>query len=299
MSNSNKTQQFEPSQQGYTPSYVVAKERDVWGTISKYGSIPFLILFALLMIAPVYLLFKISVSQPQDILTQHPSFWIENFTTRHWNQVFNSGNLWAPFVKSITVATFTTVIAVIIAAPGAYVISRLPKRYRYGVILALLFSRMFPDVGIALPIAATFIQWNLLDTNVGLILAHLIPNLPFLAWILVGTFEAIPRDLEESAMVDGAGRLEVLNKVVFPIASIGIAVGAMFIWLGSWNEFTYAIYLTLTDNTLPLQTYYYVSRGDWFQSAAYSTILTIPVIIITFFLQRYIKSGFLSGAVKG
>jgi trehalose transport system permease protein len=275
------------------------KETDFWGRVAKYGTIPFLILFSLMMLAPVYLMFKISVSDPQDVLTQNPPFWIHNFTFEHWIRVFEAGNLWAPLMKSFTVASVTTIVAILIAAPAAYVISLLPKRYRYGIILALLFTRMFPDVGIALPIAVTFIKWNLLDTYLGLILAHLIPNLPFLAWILVGTFAAIPRDMEKAAMIDGASRWAALQKIVFPIAAPGIAVGAMFIWLASWNEFTYAIYLTTTQNTLPLQTYYYVGRGDWFQSAAYSMLLTIPVIIVTFFLQRYMQSGFLSGAVKG
>jgi trehalose transport system permease protein len=275
------------------------RDSDLWGNISRQGSLPLLIIFSLLMIIPVYLMFKISVSHPQDVLTQHPPFWIENFTFKHWIRVFESGNLWDPLMKSFVVATTTTLIGILIAAPAAYVISRLPKGYRYGIILSLLFTRMFPDVGIALPISVQFIEWNLLDTDFGLILAHLIPNLPFLAWILVGTFEAIPTDMEKAAMVDGASRIGALTRVIFPIASPGIAVGAMFVWLNSWNEFTYAMYMTMTENTLPLQTYYYVVRGDWFQSAAYSTILTIPVIIVTFLLQRYMKSGFLSGAVKG
>ncbi|MCF6092788.1 carbohydrate ABC transporter permease [Microaerobacter geothermalis] len=269
------------------------------GRLAKAASIPFLLLFSFVTIIPVYIMFKVSVAEPSEVLTQHPTFWIHQFNFSHWMKVFQSGNLWEPLFKSLVVATGTTFLAILIAAPAAYVISRLPKGWKYGIILSLLFTRMFPDVGIALPIAVNFIKFNLLDTNIGLILAHLIPNLPFLAWILVGTFDTIPQDLEKAATVDGATRFQSLVKVVFPLALPGIAVGAMFIWLNSWNEFTYAIYLTLTDRTLPLQTYYYVSRGDWFQSAAYSTILTIPVILITFILQRYLKSGYLSGAVKG
>lgn len=272
---------------------------DFWGYFARVGTIPLLLIFSFIMLAPVYILFKISVSEPQDVLTRNPPFWIENFTWGHWIRVFEAGNLWAPLTKSLSVATMTTIAAIVIAAPAAYVISLLPRGYRYGIILGLLFTRMFPDVGIALPIAVRFLAWDLGDTYVGLVLAHLIPNLPFLAWILVGTFETIPRDMEKAAMIDGASRLVALRKIVFPIAAPGIAVGAMFIWLNSWNEFTYALYLTMTQNTLPLQTYYYVARGDWFQSAAFSMVLTIPVILVTFLLQRYMQSGFLAGAVKG
>ncbi|GAX89509.1 carbohydrate ABC transporter permease [Effusibacillus lacus] len=258
-----------------------------------------LVIFTFVMIVPVYIMVKVSLSAPQDVMTQHPPYWIENFTWEHWSRMFESGNLWEPLRKSLTVATLTTLLGVVAAAPASYVISRMGRKWKYTFVLGLLFTRMFPDVGIALPIAVNFIKWNLVDTDLGLILAHLIPNLPFLAWILVGTFETIPRDLEQAAYIDGASRLEALRKVVFPLAAPGIAVGALFVWLNSWNEFTYALYLTVSERTLPLQTYYFINRGDWFQSASYSVLITIPVVIITFFLQRYLKAGYLSGAVKG
>ena len=165
--------------------------------------------------------------------------------------------------------------------------------------MTLFFTKMFPTVGIALPISIRFLKWNLLDSNIGLIMAHLIGQLPFMAWILVSTFSAIPKDLEEAAEIDGAGRMRTLLSVIFPVAVQGIAVSGLYVWLNSWNEFTYALYLSLSTKTLPLGVYYYVQRGGFFQQAAYATILAIPVIIITFILQRYLKSDYLSGAVKG
>jgi trehalose transport system permease protein len=114
----------------------------------------------------------------------------------------------------------------------------------------------------------------------------------------VGTFETIPVDLEEAAAVDGCHRVGVLTRVVLPLAAPGVAVAALFAWLESWNEFTYALYLSLTENTLPLQVYYYVTRGNWFDAATYATLLTVPVIIVTAWLQRYLKAGLLAGAIK-
>ncbi|ARI79126.1 sugar permease [Halobacillus mangrovi] len=208
-------------------------------------------------------------------------------------------NLYQPLGKSFIVATVTTIVAIFICAPAAYVISRLPSYIGYIVVLSLLVTRMFPDVGIALPVATRFLSWGMTDTSFGLILAHLIPNLPFLAWILVGTFATIPKDLEQSAMIDGANRITALARVVFPIAIPGIAVGSIFVWLNSWNEFIYARYLSTEVATLPLRIFEVITRGSIFPAAACSMILTIPVIIITFVLQRYMKSGMLSGAVKG
>jgi trehalose transport system permease protein len=250
------------------------------------------------ILVPILLLFKISVSAPQDILTQHPPFLIKNFTWNHWKRVLAAGHIWVPLWKSVVVATSVALLGIMIAAPAAYVISRLPTGIKYGVLLAIFSTRMFPEVGIALPISVTFIRWGLVDTNFGLVLAHLIKVLPLMAWILTGTFDSIPKDLEQSALVDGCDKLQALVIVVLPLSLAGMAAASILCWLESWNEFTYAVYLCLADATLPLKTYYYVRRGNWFESAAYAVFLTIPVLIITFALQNYLKSDYLSGALK-
>lgn len=251
------------------------------------------------MITPIYLLIKISFAEPWEVLTQHPTLLPQSFTTQHWSAVLNSGNIWPPLWKSLRVATLTTVLATVIVAPASYAISRMSKKVRYAFVMILFFTKMFPTVGIALPISVQFLKWNLLDTDLGLVLAHLIGQIPFMAWILVSTFSAIPMDLEEAGAIDGASRMQILRKVVLPIAAQGIAVAALYVWLNSWNEFTYALYLSLSTRTLPLGVYYYVQRGSTFLQATYSTILAIPVVIITFLLQRYLKSDYLSGAIKG
>lgn len=272
--------------------------KDRFGKFVDKSFFPLLIFFSVITLIPVYILIKVSISAPVDALTQHPTFFIHNFTAEHWIKVITSGKLWPAFTKSFIVATFTAIFAIIISTPASYVISRLSKKVKYVVILTLFFTRMFPNVGIALPISVKFISWNLMDTNIGLVLAHLIEQLPFITWILVGTFEVIPVDLEKSAMIDGASRLRALISIVIPIATPGIAVASLFVWLNSWNEFTYALYLSLSENTLPLQVYYYVNRGGFFQTATYATILTIPVALITYALQRYLKSDYLGGAIK-
>jgi trehalose transport system permease protein len=248
---------------------------------------------------PLYLMVKISVSPAQEVLTPHPSFGLWAVTGEHWRAILASETLWSPLGKSLAVATWTMIAAVGMAAPAAYVMSRLTPGWKYGLILVLFASRMVPEVGIALPVAVRFLEWGLLDTQLGVVLAHLIKTLPFVAWILVGTFETIPVELEEAAQVDGCHRVGVLTRVVFPLALPGVAVAALFAWLESWNEFTYALYLSLSENTLPLQIYYYVTRGSWFDAATYATLLAVPVVVVTACLQRYLKAGYLAGAVKG
>jgi len=254
---------------------------------------------AFLLLLPLYVLFKVSVSTLADATAPHPSYLPHNITWDNWRRLAQWDNVGPPLKNSLTVAFGTAAAAIVIAAPAAYVISRMSREIRYAVVLGLLFTRMFPEVIIATPIASNFFKWGLNDTDLGLILAHLIRALPLVAWVLVGTFEVIPVELEEASAVDGSGKIGTLIKVVIPLAAPGLAVAAIFAWLDSWNDLLYAIYLFLSQKTLPLQTYYYANRGSATDVATFAVILTVPVILFTLFLQRWIRSGYLSGAVKG
>jgi len=279
-----------------TPEFVAPKRGFDWSNIGFWlGAL----VISIILIAPLYVLFKISVSTVADATAPHPSYLIQNITWENWDRLFTWDRLADPLRHSLVVATGTAILSIIIASPAAYVISRLPRNVRYFVVLGILFTRMFPEVIIATPIASNFFSWGLNDSDIGLIMAHLIRALPLVTWILVGTFEVIPRDLEESSAVDGAGKVTTLIRVVLPLGLSGIAVAGIFAWLDSWNDLLYAIYLFLTERTLPLETYYYANRGTVTDVATYSVIMTIPVILITLFLQRWIRSGYLSGAVKG
>jgi trehalose transport system permease protein len=148
-------------------------------------------------------------------------------------------------------------------------------------------------------VATHFAGLGLVDTYAGLVLAHLIGSLPFIAWILVGTFETIPRELEEAAQIDGASRFGTLMRVVFPLAAAGIAVASLFVWLYSWNEFLYARLLTTNENTLPLQVFQSIDRGSKQQMATVAAVLTLPILMVVYFVQKHLKPGALAGAVKG
>lgn len=267
--------------------------------LQKYA-FPILAIFVgVLLLIPLYVLLKVSLSTLAQATAPIPSYFIENPTLDNWRRLMTWDNIGGPLRHSLIAATSTAILAIVLAAPAAYVIARLPKGVRYGVVLGILFTRMFPEVIIATPIAMRFFGWGLNDTDLGLVLAHLIRTLPLVAWILIGTFSTIPFDLEEASAVDGASRLTTLRKVILPLAAPGLAVAAMFAWLDSWNDLLYAIYLFISEDTLPLRTYYYANRGNVTDVATFSVMMTIPVAIITLFLQRHIKSGTLAGSVKG
>jgi trehalose transport system permease protein len=254
---------------------------------------------ALLVLFPIYLIFMVSFAPGIALFGERPALVVTNFTLSAWKSAFESGGMISPLAKSLIVASVTTVLAILIAAPAAYVISRLQPAVRYTVVIGLLVTRMFPEFTIGISVATRFAKLGLLDTYLGLILAHLIGSLPFIAWILVGTFETIPIDLEEAASIDGASRLGTLMRVVFPVAAGGIAVASLFVWLYSWNEFLYARLLTTNQLTLPLRVFQAIDRGSTQEMATVAAILTLPIVLIVYFLQRYLRPGALTGAVKG
>jgi trehalose transport system permease protein len=253
----------------------------------------------LIVLVPLYLVFMVSVAPGHAIFGERPALVVTEPTFRLWARVIERGDLWAPLGKSLAVATATTLGAILIAAPGAYVIARLPVPLRYPLVIGLLVTRMFPEFAIGVSVATRFARLGLVDDYLGLTLAHLIGALPFIAWILVGTFEGVPRDLEEAAAIDGTSRLGTLARVVAPAAGPGIAVAALFVWLYSWNEFLYARLLTTSQNTLPLQVFQAIDRGSRQQMAAVAAVLVLPILLVVYLLQRYLRPGALAGAVKG
>jgi trehalose transport system permease protein len=250
-------------------------------------------------VAPVYFMVSLSVMDPSEFFRPHPAYFPTRITTQWWERVLNSETLYPAFMKSLVVATVTMVVAVIISVPGAYAISRMAPNIKYVLILSLFFTRMYPEIGIALPVAVLFLRLGLYESIIGLVFAHLILVLPVCAWILVGAFETIPRDLEEAASVDGASRLNTLWRVVMPLAAPGVSVAAIFSWLLSWDEVTYARFLTLLHPTLPIQILDIIGRSGPTVVATWATIVTIPVVIVTYLMQKWLRADYLAGAVKG
>jgi len=238
---------------------------------------------------------QISLSPPQEILRADAPLIMRSVTLEHWRGLLSSGQVAAPLVKSLTVALISVLIALVLSVPAAYALSRFPYSVTTPVLLLVFVSRMIPEVSIALPVSVTFIRWGLLDTDIGLSLAHTLRILPIMTWILVSGFKLIPKELEEACWVDGCGKFKGIFKIILPLALPSIGVAAIFGFLSSWDEFTYALYLCFTDRTLPLTVYYFVQRGSFFSSAAYSLIITAPVIAATLALQKYMKTEYLSG----
>ena len=202
---------------------------------------------------------------------------------------------------SAVVTIISTALAIILGSAAAYGLARYSFRGSRDLAFFILSTRMAPPVAFVLPMFFVFRALNLLDTHFVLIIVYTAMNLSFVVWLLIGFFREIPIELEQSALLDGYGRLDVFRKIALPLAKPGIMAAAIFSAIFAWNEFLFAAILT-ADNvrTLPVAiTGFSTSMGiRWGAFMATATVGVIPIFILTVLLQRHLVRGLTFGAVK-
>ena len=205
--------------------------------------------------------------------------------------------------NSLVVSLATAVMAVVIATPTAYALARHDFVGKRSGLRTLLLTQMFPGVASAVPLYLILDALHLLDTRTGLVLVYAATAVPFAIFQLRGAFMAIPVDLEEAAMGDGATRTQAFLKVALPAARPAIAVTALFAFMSAWNEFILAATLIGRESafTLPvvLQSYVGEYNTSWGAFAAGAILVSVPVMALFYVAQRQLVSGLTAGGVKG
>ena len=205
--------------------------------------------------------------------------------------------------NSLVVSLATAFVAVAIATPAAYALARFQFVGARAGMRTLLATQMFPTVASAVPLYLLLEALHLLDSRAGLVLVYASTAVPFAIFQLRGAFQAIPVDLEEAAMVDGATRAEAFYKVVLPAARPAIAVTALFAFMSAWNEFILAATLLSRESafTLPVVLQRYVGEHDaaWGPFAAGAILVSVPVMALFYVAQRQLVAGLTAGGVKG
>nr|HMR10405.1 ABC transporter permease subunit [Polyangiaceae bacterium] len=190
-----------------------------------------------------------------------------------------------------------------IALPAAYAMSRFSFLGKEAGVRVLLATQMFPMVASAVPLYILLEYLGLLDTRTGLVVCYATTSVPFAIFQLRGAFDGIPRDLEEAAMVDGATRLGAFVRVVLPAARPAIAVTGLFAFMSAYNEFILAATILGKEEalTLPVVLQRYVGEHDaaWGSFAAGSLVVSLPVMLLFYIVQRHLVSGLTAGGVKG
>ncbi len=209
----------------------------------------------------------------------------------------------ATYLKnSAVVAVISTLVAVACATLAAYAIARLRLRGKMAMLSAALMISMFPGIVIVTPLFLFFRSTGLLNTYPALILPHSAFAMPLALWNLHAFFKDLPKELDESAEIDGANKLQILWRIMLPLAAPGIFTTMILCFIYSWNEFLFALTFTTTDNmrTVPVGIAMFQGLYEipWAQIAAASVTVTLPLIAMVFILQRRIISGLTLGGVK-
>ena len=218
----------------------------------------------------------------------------------------DGGEIWLfgrQFFNSLVVAGATAIVGVAIAIPTAYALARFRFLGKTAGVRSLLATQMFPAVASAIPLYLVLDALHLLNSRTGLVLCYASTSVPFAIFQLRAAFEAIPIDLEEAAMVDGATRRQAFVKVVLPVARPAIAITALFAFMSAYNEFILAA--TLLDDdamyTLPVMLQRFIGEYDaqWEKVAAGALVVSLPVMALFYVVQRHLVAGLASGGVKG
>jgi arabinogalactan oligomer/maltooligosaccharide transport system permease protein len=205
--------------------------------------------------------------------------------------------------NSLIVSLATAFIAIVVATPAAYALARFEFVGQKASLRTLLATQLFPTVASAVPLYLLLDALSLLDTRAGLVLVYAASAIPFALFQLRASFQAVPPELEEAAMVDGATRFGAFRLIAVPAIRPALAVTALFAVMSSWNEFVLAATLLSRESsfTLPVVLQRYVGEYDaaWGPFAAGSILVSLPVMGIFYWLQRHLVAGLTSGAVKG
>ena len=243
-----------------------------------------------------------SLKSEKDVLAYPPSVIFEP-TLRNYADVFKGSQSIVPnLISSVIVSGLTTLLTMIFAIPAAYALSRLDLPFKKGAGFYVLATQMLPPVGLVIPYFLILRRIGWTDTYQGLVVVYLTFALPFAIWLLVSYFEEIPREMEEAALLDRAGRWRALWHVILPQAKGGIAVTVIFVFLNSWNEFLFAVVLggnNVRPVTVARFNFISLEQTQWARLAAAAMAGMAPVIILGLIAQKHIVKGLTVGAVKG
>ena len=255
-----------------------------------------------LFLVPFYWAVVASLT-PEARLFEAPTWIPLDGTLDHYRALFAERAFWLPIRNSLVVAATTTVFSVVVGAGCAYALARLRFRGRGPILAAILAVSMFPQISIVSPLYLLLRELRLIDTYPGLVLPYLTFAMPLTVWLLVGYLRQLPPDLEEAAMVDGAGRWQAMTRVVLPLAAPGIATTAILTFIYCWNEFLFALAFTLGPERQTVPVAIALFRGQyqvpWGEILAASIVATLPVALLVLAFQRRIVAGLTAGAVKG
>src|SRR5690606_3281476 len=280
---------------------VAAAEGGVVRRISQYAA---LLLYLVFLAFPLIWMLSTSLKTPQEMASLNPAWIPREPTLANYADAFGEQDLVGAGLRSLIVAVASSFLTVTVALPAAYALARyrgVLKRIALGWVLV---SQVFPFILIIIPLFMVMRELDLVNSLTGLVAVHVTFTLPFALWMLQGYVRSVPRELEEAAAVDGAGRMRAIAAVVAPLLAPGVVATLLFSFISSWNEFLFALVVLKDPDvmTLPLTLVRFTGPEGVARLgplAAASLAATIPSLIFFAIIQRRLRSGLMAGAVKG
>jgi multiple sugar transport system permease protein len=253
---------------------------------------------------PLAFLLLTALKTQQEISSPEPTLLPDSLHFDNFSEAIEKTDFWRTARNSAVVATVTMLLTIVLAFPTAYALARFQTRLRGAATGWILLSQVFPFILIIIPLFIVLRDLDMIDELRGLVLVYTVWALPFAIWMLRSYVAAIPTDLEEAGAIDGASRYRVLVSIVLPLLAPGLVATSLFTFIGSWNEFFFALVLIQSPEreTLPLTLQRFVGSEGQVQLgelAAGALLSTIPSLLFFAFIQRRLTSGLLSGAIKG
>jgi arabinogalactan oligomer/maltooligosaccharide transport system permease protein len=276
-----------------------------------------LVAFTLLAIYPILWVFTLAFSGGQSLvvvdLPSEPGFvdrlrsvlpWPKTVSLKNFADVLIDEPFGRWLLNSAIVAGATTVLGVFLACTAAYAFSRFRFPGRRTGMMMFLVSQMFPGTLMMVPLFIIIVKWlHLGNTYAGLVIVYAVTAIPFCVWMLKGYFDTIPIEIEESAIMDGATPAMIFFRIILPLAKPAVAVTALFSFMTGWNEFILASIFMEEEvsYTAPVGLRFFVGgfSSQWGYFAAGSIIVSLPVVALFYYLQKYLIAGLTAGGVKG
>lgn len=236
-----------------------------------------------------------------DLLSTNP-IWVFKPTLENFPAAFIDHEFLKFLINSIVISSGSLTLSLALGIPAAYALSRYRVLGQKHLFFAILTTRMAPPIVMALPLYILFARFRILGTHIAVILAHSTFILAFVIWMMKGFFDDLPIALEAAALTDGYSRFQVFRKISLPLVKPGIVATALFSFIFSWNEFLFALVLAGENaRTLPAAFPGLVTPHGtyWGQVSAAGAVVSIPVLILVFILQKHLVRGLTLGAVTG
>jgi len=264
----------------------------------------FFILLCFVTLIPILYALSVSFNGQNSLLSSDFSFIPKEFTLDNYRQVFLGEDIAAWFGNTVLLAASTVVLSLAVAIPAAYCFSRRRFPGRRAILKCLVLLNSFPAILSMFAIYRLLRTFGLVNHRIGLILVYTGTMAVFSLWNTKGYFDTIPTEIEEAARIDGAGNLQVVTRIVLPLAKPSIVVTALMVLIYVWNEYIYATTFLTGEQNYTLAAGLYALQatemsGSWPVFAAASITVSLPVLVIFFLCQKHMTSGLTAGGVKG